>query len=39
MVPDDERFTFAEPRKPRKETPGLVAELEQLGFRPFTDEW
>jgi hypothetical protein len=39
MVPDDEPFRYAEPRKPRTETPGLVHELEDLGFRPFTDEW
>jgi hypothetical protein len=39
MIPDDEPFRYAEPRKPRKETPGLVKQLEDLGFRPFTDEW
>lgn len=41
MIPDDEPFRFAEPRsRERKpETPGLVESLEDLGFRPFTDEW
>lgn len=39
MVPDDEQFQYAKPRPKPKETPGLVAELEALGFRPFTDEW
>jgi hypothetical protein len=39
MIPDDEKFKYAEPRAPRKETPGLLSDLESLGFRPFTDEW
>lgn len=39
MIPDDERFKYAEPRKPRHETPGLVEKLESLGFRPFSEEW
>jgi hypothetical protein len=39
MIPDDEPLVFAKPREPRHETPGLVEELEQLGFRPFTTEW
>ena len=40
----DEDFKYAnrdgDPRynKP-PQTPGLVNELESLGFRPFTDEW
>lgn len=39
MIPDDEKFKYAEPRAPHKETPGLLSDLESLGFRPFTDEW
>jgi hypothetical protein len=41
MIPDDEPFRFAEPRshERKSETPGLVESLEDLGFRPFTDEW
>jgi hypothetical protein len=39
MVPDDEKFQYAKPRKPHKLNPELERELEALGFRPFTDEW
>jgi hypothetical protein len=39
MIPDDEQFQFAEPRKPSKPNPELEAQLDSLGFRPFTEEW
>lgn len=44
MVPNDERFKFADPQddprtNPRPQTPGLVEELEKMGFRPFDVEW
>ena len=39
MIPDDEQFQFAEPRKPSKPNPDLENKLYDLGFRPFTDEW
>ena len=39
MIPDDEQFKFAEPRKPNKPNPELEARLDSLGFRPFTEEW
>ena len=44
MIPDEEKFQFADPskdprRNPPPKTPGLVESLESQGFRPFTDEW
>lgn len=41
MIPDDESMIRTEPRKPTPPppTPGLVEELEALGFRPFGYEW
>ncbi len=39
MVPDDEKFKYAKPRKPRKPNPDLERELEAQGFRPFGYEW
>ena len=39
MVPDDEKFQYAKPRKPHKPNPELERELEELGFRPFGYEW
>ena len=35
----EEQFQYAKPRKPSQPNPELEAELEALGFRPFTDEW
>ena len=40
MIPDDEsmiRTKLTPPPPPP--TPGLVEKLEELGFRPFTEEW
>ena len=39
MVPDDEKFQYAKPRKPSQPNPELEAELEALGFRPHGYEW
>ena len=39
MIPDDEPFRYAEPRKPVKPNPELEAELDKLDFRPFGYEW
>ena len=41
MIPDDETMIRTSPRSLERipETPGLVESLEQLGFRPFTEEW
>ena len=39
MIPDDEPFKYAKPRKPAKPNPELERKLDALGFRPFTDEW
>lgn len=41
MIPDDESMIRTEPRSHERkpETPGLVQSLEQLGFKPFTEEW
>ena len=39
MIPDDEPFKFAEPRKPNKPNPELATKLYDLGFRPFGYEW
>ena len=42
MIPDDEPFKYAEPRKPskpNKPNPELEKKLYDLGFRPFGYEW
>lgn len=39
MIPDDEPFVFAEPRKPPKPNPENEQKLYDLGFRPFGYEW
>ena len=39
MIPDDEPFKYAEPRKPSKPNPELEKKLEAMGFRPFGVEW
>lgn len=39
MIPDDEPFKFAEPRKPRVINRELEQELDKLGFRPIGYEW
>ena len=39
MVPDDEKFKFAKPRKPHKPNLEWERELEAQGFRPFGYEW
>jgi len=39
MVPDDEKFQFAAPRKPHKPSPELEKQLYDLGFRPHGYEW
>ena len=39
MIPDEEQFQFAEPRKPTKPNPELEKQLEAMGFRPFGEEW
>ena len=39
MIPDDEPFKYAEPRKPNKPNPELESKLNALPFRPFTGEW
>ena len=39
MIPDDEQFQFAEPRKPTKPNHELEKQLDAMGFRPFTEEW
>ena len=39
MIPDEEKFKFAEPRKPSKPNPELEKQLNEMGFRPFTEEW
>ena len=39
MIPDDEQFQFAEPRKPAKPNPELEKQLDAMGFRPFGAEW
>ena len=39
MVPDDEKFQYAKPRKQHKPNPEMERELEALGFRPFGYEW
>ena len=39
MVPDDEKFQYAKPRKPHKPNIELERELEAQGFRPFGYEW
>ena len=39
MVPDDEKFQYAKPRKPSNQNPKLEHELEELGFRPHGYEW
>ena len=39
MIPDDEPFVFAEPRKPNKPNHELEKKLYDLGFRPFGYEW
>ena len=39
MVPDDEKFKYAESRKPHKPNIKLERELEAQGFRPFGYEW
>ena len=40
MIPDDEKFQYAKPRKPHKPNiPELERELEAQGFRPFGYEW
>jgi hypothetical protein len=39
MIPDEEPFRYAEPRKPRVIDPQLERELDKLGFRPIGYEW
>lgn len=39
MIPDEEPFKYAEPRKPRKIDPETERELDKLEFRPFGYEW
>ena len=39
MIPDEEPFRYAEPRKPRVIDPQLEAELDKLEFRPMGYEW
>lgn len=39
MIPDNEPFRYAEPRKPSKPNPELERELEAQGFRPIGYEW
>ncbi len=39
MIPDDEPFKYAEPRKPRVINYELERELDELEFRPFGYEW
>lgn len=40
MIPDEESMIRTEPKlTPPPPTPGLVEQLEAMGFRPFTDEW
>jgi len=39
MIPDEEPFKYAEPRKPRKIDTELERELDKLEFRPFGYEW
>lgn len=39
MVPDDEKFQYAKPRKPSRPNPDLERELEAQGFRPHGYEW
>lgn len=39
MIPDDEPFKYAEPRKPRVIDTALEAELDKLDFRPIGYEW
>ena len=39
MIPDEEKFQFAEPRQPSKPNPELEKQLEEMGFRPFGIEW
>ena len=39
MIPDNEPFKFAEPRKPAQPNPELEKKLDDMGFRPFTEEW
>lgn len=39
MIPDDEPFKYAEPRKPRKPNRQLERKLNDLPFRPIGYEW
>jgi hypothetical protein len=39
MIPDDEPFVYAKPRKPVKPNPELEKQLYDLGFRPIGYEW
>jgi hypothetical protein len=39
MIPEDEPFKYAEPRKPRVMDPELERKLDSLGFRPLGYEW
>jgi hypothetical protein len=39
MIPEDEPFKYAEPRKPRVIDPELEQKLSELEFRPFGYEW
>lgn len=39
MIPDDEPFKFAEPRKPRVIDPEVEEKLDSLDWRPFGYEW
>lgn len=39
MIPDDEPFKYAEPRKQVKPNPELEKQLDAMGFRPFDVEW
>ena len=39
MIPDDEPFKYAEPRKPHKPNRQLERKLNALPFRPIGYEW
>lgn len=39
MIPDEEPFVFAKPRKPRVIDHELEKELDKLGWRPLGYEW
>ncbi len=39
MIPDEEPFVFAKPRKPRVLDPELERQLDSLPWRPLGYEW